>query len=119
MKPREFLLLVARDGWCLECGEQEAISPNHRANRGMGGSKLRDRPSNLVILCSEFNSAIESNHKARDLALARGWKLNSWDNPLLIPVYDTYVGASYLLDDNYGRTMIGEEGNYADYQIRT
>lgn len=111
MTPKEFARLLARDRYCLECGETEAISPNHRANRGMGGSKLRNRPSNLVVLCSLFNGAIEADPHAREMAIANGWKLNSWDDPLTIPVLDRITGESFLLDDNYGRTMIGEEGN--------
>lgn len=110
MTPKEFARLVDRDRYCLHCGETEAISPNHRANRGMGGSKLRDRPSNLVVLCSAFNGAIESDKFSRDLAIANGWKLLSWNNPLIVPVKDRITGESFLLDDEYGRTMIGEEG---------
>jgi hypothetical protein len=102
---KEFAKLVARDTYCLHCGEQEAISPNHRANRGMGGSKLRDKPSNLVVLCSELNNLIESDSWHRGQALKYGWKLASWDSPEVMPVFDGVAGVWYLLDNNYGRIV--------------
>jgi hypothetical protein len=105
MKPKEFEKLVNRDGYCLHCGETVAISPQHRVNRGMGGSKLRGQSSNLVVLCSELNGLAESSSPHRKLALKYGWKLASWEDPELIPVFDGVAGVWYLLDDNFGRKV--------------
>lgn len=111
MNAKQFQRLLARDGgYCLHCGATEALSPNHRANRGMGGSKVRDVPSNLVVLCSLFNGLIESNAQASLVAKEYGWKLNTWQNPLEIPVFDTQKREWHLLDDEYGTKVVKHEG---------
>lgn len=71
----------------------------------MGGSKKRDVPSNLIVLCSAQNTAIESNAAAAKVAKQFGWKLESWQAPLAQPVYDMVSGVWYLLDDSYGRIV--------------
>ena len=106
MNAKQFAKLVDRDSHCLHCGEVEAISPNHRINRQMGGSKKRDGTANLVILCSQFNGLIESNAQAAAMAKRYGWKLESWQDPLEIPVTDLCSGVAYLLDNDYGRTVL-------------
>jgi hypothetical protein len=106
LTPKEFGKYLARDGGCLHCGETEALSPNHRANRGMGGSKARDVPSNIIVLCSAMNGAIESNHKAAAQAKRYGWKLDSWQDPMATSVYDTQTQEWYLLDNQFGRKVI-------------
>jgi hypothetical protein len=106
LKPKDFQKLRERDGYCLHCGETEAVSPNHRANRGMGGFKAGDVPSNLVLLCSVFNGLIESSPKAADLARANGWKLSRYENPAEIPVRDTLTGELFLLNDSFGRNLV-------------
>lgn len=103
MSPKEFAKYVSRDMYCLHCGENEAISPNHRINRGMGGSKNRNRPSNIVILCSVANSLIESDADWAETAKRYGWKLLSWQDPEFEPVYDMIADIWYLLDDEYSR----------------
>jgi hypothetical protein len=105
MKPKEFAKLFERDGYCLHCGETEAISPQHRVNRGMGGSKLRDNSSNLMILCSELNFLMESNSYYREMSIEFGWKLESWQDPKEVPVFDGMSGVWYFLDDNFGRKL--------------
>jgi 1-aminocyclopropane-1-carboxylate deaminase/D-cysteine desulfhydrase-like pyridoxal-dependent ACC family enzyme len=90
----------------LHCGATEALSPNHRINRGMGGSKLRDQPSNFVTLCSLYNGAIESNHTAAAEAKRYGWKLESWQDPDQEPVYDRMSGAWFLLNDDFSRIVV-------------
>ncbi len=111
MKPAEFRKLVERDRYCLHCGEVEAVSPNHRVNRGMGGSKARHRPANLVLICSLFNGLIESNSAAALMARQYGWKLQSWDSPESTPVHDRLTGKWYLIDNDYGRAEITEPKN--------
>jgi hypothetical protein len=102
--PKEFAKYVARDRYCLHCGETEAISPNHRLNRGMGGSKKRDHPANIVVLCSLVNGLIESDAQWATKARTFGWKLSPWDDPTFVPVYEAMWGVWWLLDDEFGRT---------------
>lgn len=100
--------LLERDGGrCLHCGSVDALSPNHRRNRGMGGSKDPGTLSsaNLVVLCSRQNGLIESDAMHRATALANGWKLAQWQ-PLDVPVWDANVGAWYVLDDAFGRSQV-------------
>lgn len=76
----------------------------------MGGSKVRDVPSNLVVLCSLYNGLIESNAQAALVAKEYGWKLQTWQNPLEIPVFDTQKREWLLLDDQYGSKVVRQEG---------
>lgn len=107
MTPKQFKKFLVRDFYhCLHCGVTEGLIPQHRKNRGMGGSKKADAPSNIIVLCSYFNVLIESNANAAALAKANGWKLEQWQNPLEVPVYDVLDGCLYLLDDNFGRRKV-------------
>jgi hypothetical protein len=83
---------------CWHCGETEAISIQHRQNRGMGGSKTRDRLDNLIVLCSAQNLLIESDAMAAALARDYGWKLNSWDH-YSQPLLDMNLRRWYRLDE--------------------
>lgn len=104
---KQWQRLLARDGGrCVHCGETVALSPNHRANRGMGGSKLRDRPANLVVLCSMMNARIEYDPIFAEMAKKYGWKLSSWQKPESEPIYDLLLGAWFLLDDDYNRVAV-------------
>jgi len=107
MTPKDFAKLVARDGGgCLCCGEMEAISPNHRANRGMGGAKNTsplNLPSNYLVLCSRMNYLIEADADQAARAINYGWKVSRYMDPRTIPVYDAKNGKWYTLDDQYGR----------------
>lgn len=111
MTPKEFRKYFDRDGGCLHCGEREAIAPNHRANRGMGGSRERDVPSNIVVLCSYLNGLIESDAYAANLANQFGWKLSSWDDPKEVPVYDTQTNTWFQLTDEFTRIVVGHGRN--------
>lgn len=106
MKPKDFAKLVERDGYCLHCGEVEAISPNHRINRGMGGSRRLDKPSNLVVLCSVVNGLIESSPAWQALAKEWGWKLERWQSPEAEPVYDSISGEWWILSNDWLRDPI-------------
>ena len=83
MTPKDFAKLVARDGGgCLCCGEMEAISPNHRANRGMGGAKNTsplNLPSNYLVLCSRMNYLIEADADQAARAINYGCLLYTSD----------------------------------------
>ena len=72
-------LLRARDDHCWHCGMEEDLVPHHRKNRGMGGSKLLDTPDNLMMVCGQYNGAMESS--AAVASSARGWghKLAVWE----------------------------------------
>ena len=106
MTPKEFRRYLDRDQGCLHCGESEAVSPNHRANRGMGGSKTRDVPSNIIMLCSYMNNAIEANARQQTLAKLYGWKLETWQDPSTVPVYDAPKDEWILLDDEFHRKVV-------------
>ena len=96
MNGKQFAKYVARDLYCLHCGETEAISPQHRANKGIGGSKKREHPANIIVFCSYMNSAIESDSTAAQVARENGWKLSSWDDPHWVPVFDAITGKWWL-----------------------
>ena len=104
MTAKQFGRYLERDqGRCYHCGTTDTLVPNHRANRGAGGSKLRERPSNVVTLCSRINGEIEADALAAAHAVAMGWKLRSWDDPLAAPVWDTMSGTWWLFGDNFER----------------
>lgn len=106
MKTKDFERLVARDGYCLHCGEDEAVSPNHRINRGMGGKHAKaEQPANYVLICSRLNGLIESNAFYREMAIDNGWKLESWQDPKTSPVFDACLGEWYLLNDDWSRKV--------------
>jgi hypothetical protein len=115
MTPKQFSKYLERDqGRCYHCGETEALSPNHRANRGIGGSKKRDHPANIVVLCSLVNGLIESDVGWLTLARKYGWKLSSWDDPFWVPVFDAVSGEWWLLDDQWGRTRFSRDHDPED-----
>ena len=112
MKIKDFEKLLIRDSYCLHCGETQAVAPNHRINRGMGGSKKLDNWANLVILCSLLNGQIESDTRWASMAESYGWKLRRYQDPLAEPVFDAIAGVWYLLDNDLGRKVVdGKENN--------
>jgi hypothetical protein len=112
MNRSTFAKLLERDGHkCLHCGTTEGLVPQHRKNRGMGGSKLRDVPSNQIVLCSGFNGLIEADATAASVAIAYGWKVEGLDAWELIPVYDVTAQGWFVLDDQYNRLAV-TSGDY-------
>lgn len=106
MTPKQFAKYLERDqGRCYHCGTTETLVPNHRANRGAGGSKERERPSNVVTLCARFNGEIEANAEAAAMARGMGWKLSSWDDPVTVPVFEVMSGIWWLFGDNFERVL--------------
>ena len=102
MNKKEFQKYLDRDKACPCCGSTgEELIPQHRANRGMGGSKERNRPSNIIVFCSFSNGQMESSYGFAALARIRGWKLYSHQDPEETPVrlWDGW----HLLDDNFGK----------------
>lgn len=90
---------------CWHCAEVEAISLQHRINRGMGGSKLLDSTDNLIVLCSSMNTLIESDANAASTAKDYGWKLSSWDT-LESPVFNANELQWYQLDKMGNKTPV-------------
>lgn len=110
MTPKEFAKFLARDIYCLHCGRQDdTLIPQHRINRQAGGSKARDVPSNIIVLCSEVNGQLESSARLATLGRLYGWKLSTWSNPLFEPVYDAVTGCWWRLDNNFGRVVVEPE----------
>lgn len=87
-------------GECWHCGTTEGLTIHHRANRGMGGQKkeLADRPSNLILLCTWYNVAIESDLTHAREARERGIKLRRGFDSLTTPVR-RYDGSEWYLTD--------------------
>lgn len=106
MNRKQFNKYLARDKHCLHCGSTgEDLVPQHRANRGMGGSKAREKASNIIVLCSFYNGVIESDAQAAQDARWYGWKIETWEDPYEAPVYDRALDKWYLLDDNFGKKI--------------
>lgn len=107
MNGRAFALYLARDMHCpCGCvGREDTFVPNHRAGRGMGGSKILDRPANVIVMCSAQNSLIESDAQYAEAARAYGWKLSRWEVPEEVPFYDLATGTWNLIDNIYNRTI--------------
>lgn len=106
MKPQEFHKYLQRDQRCYHCGEMYDLIPHHRSNRGMGGSQVANKPSNIISMCAAINDLMESNAKMAEVAREFGWKLSRYENTLIRPVYDASTGFWFRLDDNYKRESI-------------
>jgi hypothetical protein len=65
----------------------------------MGGSKVRDVPSNIIVICSWLNSAMESDPKVAEQARRLGWKLKAGDDPKAEPIYHYSMQWRMLTDD--------------------
>jgi len=99
---KKFSRYLNRDGGCVHCGDIETAVPHHRANRGMGGSKIRDVPSNIIVICAYMNGQMESNSVTAAYAKRHGWKLESWEDPKSVQVWYATKRAWITLDDNFG-----------------
>lgn len=105
MTPKQFQKYLDRDGGCVHCGDRETAVPQHRLNRGMGGSKVRDVPSNIIVLCARMNGLIESDASVAREARVLGWKLTNGQKPAQTAFYDVLRGVWWLPDDNFGREV--------------
>lgn len=108
MNKKQFEKYLARDTVCSHCGtNDDTLIPQHRQNRGSGGSRALDRPSNIIVFCSAGNFMLESNSKFADLGRKFGWKLERHQVPELTPVY---MGDGwFLLDNDYNRTPVSND----------
>lgn len=112
MNGRQFAKYLARDLAC-PCGcinREDTYVPQHRVNRGMGGSKLLDRPSNILVMCSQTNGQIESDPEMATMARGFGWKLSSWEVPEEASFYDIRTDTLNLIDNDFNRTNLRKEG---------
>ena len=111
LKPVDLRKLRIRDlAHCLHCGiSDDTLTVQHRANRGMGGAgpkSMAHKPSNLILLFSSFNSAIEADQTAQSFAKAMGWKISKFVDPAFEPVYDMAEQTWFYLDDDWHRVVM-------------
>ena len=107
MTKKQFDKFLARDRHCFHCGlDDDTLVPQHRRNRGMGGSKRLSNASNIVVVCSQANGMFEASEQASRAAQKYGWKLRAGQESLTTPVFDASQGIWYYLDDNYGKKEI-------------
>jgi 5-methylcytosine-specific restriction endonuclease McrA len=91
-----------RDPACWHCGQTEDLVIHHRRNRGMGGSKLIDTVQNLIRVCNDYNSKMESDPQTAAEAREFGHKLQSW-REMSDPVFDTPNLTWYKLTEDGDR----------------
>lgn len=107
--PRVRERLFARDGWsCMACGTRYQLSPQHRANRGMGGAKDAHRLSGLITLCVPHNDRLESDAAFAEHGRQRGWKVkrNSGPPASEIAVWSVPEQGWFLLADDGSRLRL-------------
>jgi len=99
------------NGQCWHCGtDDDTVVPHHRANRGHGGSKVADRPSNVVLMCSMHNGLMESDVNVFREAKEFGWKISRHSIPWNEPVMN-WEGRWFLLGDQFEKWEIDYEGS--------
>ena len=108
MTPKELKKYLLRDQYCPHCGtEPPMLVPHHRKNRGMGGSKgAANNPSNILLVCADLNGLMESDTKVQSLARENGWKLFQYEDPLVVPIYDSISEFWFRLNDTYQKESI-------------
>lgn len=72
----------------------------------MGGSKLLDRPSNVIVFCSLMNDLIETDASVAERARENGWKLRRWESPEDVAFLDLGTMTWNLIDNEYNRTWV-------------
>ena len=103
--------MLERDGYkCVACGTEYDLTPQHRANRGMGGSKRGHGLSNLVTMCKRHNEQLESDPKFAELGRRMGWKVkrNSGPPASEIAVWSFPDWGWFLLADDGSRLRLPE-----------
>lgn len=111
MTPKQFQKYLDRDfGRCWHCGSSgDDLVPHHRKNRQMGSKNASaEQDSNILVMCANFNSEMESSAEAAEYARRMNWKLDSWSDPQLEPVYDTYIGDWWILNNGFVRVEYDE-----------
>lgn len=106
MNAKQFAAYLRRDTGCVHCGVVDTAIPHHRANRGMGSMKSLNRPSNIIVMCSEVNGLMESDAEWATRARDFGWKISKHSNPEFEPVYYPLEGQWFYLDDLFERAVL-------------
>lgn len=105
MNKKMFQKFIDRDGACPHCGrDDDTLVPNHRAGRGYGGSRLLDRPSNILVLCAAANFLLEADADFASKGRTYGWKLRRDQVPEFTPVL--LIDGWWLLDNNFNKTPV-------------
>jgi hypothetical protein len=97
MKPKIAQMIRARDEYCWHCGSMDKLVIHHRANRGMGGSKILDTTQNLILVCSDYNNLMESDPDVANRARDDGHKLGRYASPTM-PAWDNVRKIWFELD---------------------
>lgn len=95
-------LVRERDPHCWHCSTSSGLVLHHRANRGMGGSKILDTPQNMIMVCRVYNDQMESQADVAAAARDNGHKLGRYASPTM-PVYDAYFKKWFILDTKGGK----------------
>lgn len=109
MTAKQFQPYLDRDdAHCYSCGTTEGLVPQHRINRGAGGRKSLDIPSNILTFCGICNGDLEADADRAQRAREYGWKLSDGEQPYLLvrPVYDRWAQQWFWLDDAHHRTAV-------------
>lgn len=95
-------------GMCAACGTTYGLTLQHRAGKGMGGSKAAERYSNYLSLCWSHNVDLESNADLAARGRAYGWKCrrNVLMTPAETPVWYVYEQAWFHLEDDGTRLKL-------------
>jgi hypothetical protein len=105
--PKQFERYLRRDkGRCWHCGSDGAdLIPHHRLNRGFGGKNAKaDGPANIIVMCAQFNGLMESDASSAAEARRYGWKIESWQQPDFVPIYEAATGDWWFLENDFTKT---------------
>lgn len=107
MKKRDLERLFERDnGQCWHCGTTENLTVQHRMNRGMGGSRLRDNPANLILLCWYSNFEMEASSVKAEVARVSGWKIRNGYIPANVPAFHQPSNTWICLNDDWSIKVV-------------
>lgn len=103
--PDQVAAVLVRDGsicamWGSITGcRRQATTANHRRNRQMGGSQLRNGMSNACAICDFCNDAIERDASDAAEARALGVKLEEGDIPSRTLMFSPFFSQWVQLTD--------------------
>jgi len=59
------------DIMCEYCGQNRMVDTNHISPRGMGGSKTKDDPYNLIGMCRQCHDSFEAKQISKEQCFAK------------------------------------------------